>query len=163
MGYGVNPSNLSNLMGRLVKDPVYKEGPKSRRTTFKLAVRRTPWNPNSQVDFIPIVVWDDLAEKCRDALLQGDLIAVVGALRSRTYQNQHKMNVFEIELEAEQIIFIQRSAKNNPEGKDLPQFGLSHKSPSANDQSQGLVGNGSMGVPLVFTNLDTKKLAKEFE
>jgi len=108
--------NSCQFIGWLTKDPEYKEFPNgSKRCIFKLVIRRRFWDPNSEVDYATIVCWGVLAEKCRKILSKGSLVAVKGALRTRTFENSQGMNVFVSEFEAEEVSILRFPTKKTPQ------------------------------------------------
>ena len=77
------------IIGRLTKDPELRYTPNGVAVaTFTLAVDRPINNDNGEreADFIPIVVWQKLAENCANHLRKGRLVAVEGRLQIRTYE-----------------------------------------------------------------------------
>lgn len=85
---------------------------------FTLAVDRPFTNSQSrerEVDFIPIVVWRQLAETCSNYLRKGRLAAVEGRMQVRNYDNNEGRKVYVTEVVADNVRFLesQNSGSNN--------------------------------------------------
>ena len=103
------------LIGRLVRDPDMRYTPNGVAvTTFTLAVDR-PFSSNKgerESDFIPIVVWRQLAEACANHLSKGRLVAVQGRIQTRQYENNDGRKVNVTEVVADTVRFLERSESN---------------------------------------------------
>ena len=78
------------LAGRLVRDPELRYTQTGKAVvSFSLAVnRRFNHNQEQTVDFIPIVVWDKLAEVCSKHLFKGSQVLIKGRIQIRSYDAQ---------------------------------------------------------------------------
>jgi single stranded DNA-binding protein (ssb) len=107
------------LIGRLVRDPDMRYTPNGVAvTTFTLAVDR-PFSSNKgerEADFIPIVVWRQLAEACANHLSKGRLVAVQGRIQTRQYENNDGRKVNVTEVVADTVRFLERAEKQQPSG-----------------------------------------------
>ena len=91
--------NHVTLIGRLTAAPEMRYTPSGKAVAnFDLAVeRRKSGDREKETDFIPVVVWEKLAEICNDYLTKGKLVCIVGSLRTRTYEKDgQKRKAFEI-------------------------------------------------------------------
>jgi len=93
--------NTITLIGRVVAPPEMRYTPGGKAVgQFTLAVdRRAGKNTQEkECDFIPIVVWEKLAEICNEYLTKGKQIAIQGQLRTRSYETQdgQKRKAFEV-------------------------------------------------------------------
>jgi single-strand DNA-binding protein len=91
--------NSVTLIGRVVAPPELRYTPTGKAVAnFDIAVdRRKSGNQDKETDFIPVVVWEKLAEICNEYLTKGKLVCIVGALRTRTYEKDgQKRKAFEI-------------------------------------------------------------------
>lgn len=93
--------NTITLIGRVVAPPEMRYTPGGKAVAqFALAVdRRASKNTQEkECDFIPIVVWEKLAEVCNQYLTKGKQIAIQGQLRTRSYETQdgQKRKAFEV-------------------------------------------------------------------
>ena len=93
--------NASVLMGRLTADPELRHTPNGVAvTSFTLAVDR-PYakaGADRQTDFIDIVAWRTAAEFVSKYFRKGQMMAVQGAIQTRTYTDKdgNKRKAFEI-------------------------------------------------------------------
>ena len=117
--------NHVTLIGRLTRDPELRYTPNGVAVCkFTLAVDRA-FSKEKETDFIPIVVWQKLAEACGNNLGKGRLVAVEGRLQIRSYEkdgNKHRI----AEVVASEVKFLDYGKKNEkPANKtsDGPDFG----------------------------------------
>lgn len=97
------------LIGRLTKDPELRYTPSGIAVaSFTLAVDRAFKNSNGEreVDFIPCVVYRQLAELCSNYLAKGKLAAVDGRLQIRSYDGQDGQRRWVTEVIAENVRFL---------------------------------------------------------
>ena len=83
-------------------------------TTFTLAVDR-PFggeNGKKETDFIPVVVWRQLAETCANYLRKGRLTAVEGRIQVRSYENNENKRVYVTEVVADNVRFLESNGSN---------------------------------------------------
>jgi len=74
------------LVGRLTRDPEVRYTQTGKAVaSFSVAVD-TGFGENKRADFIPIIVWDKLAEICGNNLTKGRRILVEGRLQIRNYE-----------------------------------------------------------------------------
>lgn len=102
------------LIGRLTSDGLLKYTPSGIAVfNFTLAVERNFKNSagEREADFIPIVVYRQLAELCANHLSKGKLAAVDGRLHIRTYDAQDGQKRWVTEVIAENVRFL--SPKDN--------------------------------------------------
>lgn len=79
------------LAGRLVRDPKLRYTQTGKTVaSFTLAVNRRFSHNNEQqtADFIPIIVWDKLAEVCSKHLFKGSQVLIEGRMQVRNYEAQ---------------------------------------------------------------------------
>jgi len=99
------------LIGRLTKDPELRYTPSGVAVAkFTLAVDRpfVKSNGEREADFIPIIVWRQLAESCANHLRQGSLAAVEGRIQVRHYDNNEGRRVYVTEVVADYVRFLSR-------------------------------------------------------
>lgn len=101
--------NKCMLVGRLTKDP---EGRVTSAgvsvTTFTIAVTRR--NNKEEADFINVVTWRGLADNCARYLTKGQQVAVIGELRTRSYETDNGERRFVSELNADEVEFLAKPA-----------------------------------------------------
>lgn len=88
--------NSVNLMGRLTKDPELRQTPNGVSVcSFSIAV---PKQGGEGADFLDCVAWRQTAENITKFFRKGRMIAVTGAIQTRTYTDNEGRNrkVFEI-------------------------------------------------------------------
>lgn len=75
--------NLVYVIGRLVNDPEIKETENNRKvTTITIAVNRSYKNCDGvyETDFIPVILWNGIAENTTEYCKKGDLLGVKGRI-----------------------------------------------------------------------------------
>lgn len=93
--------NFVVLIGRVVATPELRYTPGGKAVAqFTMAVDRSRGgkNENKETDFVPVVVWERLAEICNQYLQKGKLISIQGRLQTRSYETKEgeKRKTFEI-------------------------------------------------------------------
>ena len=74
---------------------------------FRLAVNRRKGKDGKQeTDFLPIVVWDKLADLCSKYLAKGSGAAVAGAIQTRSYTAQDGSKRYVTEIIANEVEFL---------------------------------------------------------
>lgn len=104
------------LAGRLVRDPEVRYTQTGKAVaSFTLAVNRRFSNSDAQqtADFIPIVVWDKLAEVCGNNLVKGSQVLIEGRIQIRSYDAQDGSKRYVTEVIAHEIEFMGSKPINN--------------------------------------------------
>lgn len=107
--------NVAVLMGRLCADPELKHTPNNITVTkFTIATDRdySPKGQDKQTDFIDIVAWRNTAEFVCKYFRKGQLVAVQGAIQTRTYTDKDGNKRKAFELVADSVHFAE-SKKDN--------------------------------------------------
>ena len=121
--------NNINLSGRMTRDPeLRRTGTGKAVVNFTLAVDRGKEDQNGKsADFIPVVVWNRIAEVTEQYCGKGSLVAVSGSLRERIYANREGKNVHVLEVVAESVEFLSvrkastsQGAANGNAGNGVP-------------------------------------------
>jgi single-strand DNA-binding protein len=110
------------LIGRPTKDPELRFTPSGTAVcTFTLAVDRTFKNKDGQkeADFLPIVIWNKLAELTANNVTKGRLIAVSGRIQTRTYEGQDGQKKYITEIIASEVQYLDK--KDKQAGQTAPQ------------------------------------------
>ena len=110
-------------MGRLTADPELKQTQSGVSTcTVNVAVQRdyADGNGERQTDFICVVAWRQTAEFLCKYFRKGSMIAVVGELRTRTYNDKRYPDVkhYVTEVYADKVSFC--GGKNESGGNNDP-------------------------------------------
>ncbi len=127
------------LIGRLTKDPELRYTPQGVAVAqFTLAVDRgfSSNREEREADFIPIVVWRQLAETCANYLRKGRLAAVEGRIQVRNYDNNEGRRVYVTEVIADNVRFLESA---NREG------GGQARDESSGGGNAGGYGGGNAG------------------
>jgi single-strand DNA-binding protein len=93
------------ISGKLTKDAKTQTFTNSIKCSFSVAVERDkrPDEERAKADFIPVVTWKRLADKCQN-LRKGDTVSVIGTIRTGSYEKNGK-TVYTTELWADKIFF----------------------------------------------------------
>ncbi|WP_338433439.1 single-stranded DNA-binding protein [Clostridium tyrobutyricum] len=98
------------LIGRLTKDPdlQFLPGSGTAVTKFTLAVdRRFKKEGQQEADFIPIVVWNKIAESSANYLTKGKLAGIAGRIQTRNYEAKDGHRVYITEVVADEVQFLE--------------------------------------------------------
>ncbi len=103
--------NRVMLVGRLGKDPdVRFTGTGKAVCGFSLATSERWTDETGQkqerTEWHQIVVWGKQAEHCGQHLNKGDLAAIEGNIRSRTYDDKHGQKRYVTEIMAQRVTFL---------------------------------------------------------
>jgi single-strand DNA-binding protein len=107
-------NNVTMLTGRLTKDPEIRYTSTENKAVggFTIAVDKYISKDKKETSFIPIVVWDKLAEWARDYIFQGKKIIVLGYLRTRTWDDDKGVRHYVTEVVAESMDFADDKKKD---------------------------------------------------
>lgn len=92
------------LVGRLASDPEIKETESGKKVSnITLAVPRSYKNMNGEydTDFIPCMVWNNIADNAKEYCKKGDLLGIKGRIQTRQEEDK---NI--IEIVAEKVTFL---------------------------------------------------------
>ena len=106
------------LVGRLTRDPELRYTPSNVAVaTFSLAVNRNFKNQagDREADFISCIMWRKQAENFANWSKKGALVAVVGRIQTRSYDNQQGQRVYVTEVVAESFQTLEK--KDNSENQ----------------------------------------------
>ena len=111
------------LVGNLTRDPE-KRGTASGISIcrFTIAVNRRFANQQGErgADFIPIVAWRGLAENCATYLRKGSKVAVIGEIRTGSYEAQDGSRRYTTEVQADEVQFLDRAPQGGQGGQCAP-------------------------------------------
>ena len=120
--------NDVRLVGRLTRDPDLRYTPKGQAVArLDLAVNRRfkdgmgEWRDD--VTFVPVTVWRETAERCRDRLKKGSPIYVEGRLRSTSWETKDGQKRSGLEVEAYRLQFLAKSGDEGGEPSEPPSGG----------------------------------------
>ncbi|MEX3469780.1 single-stranded DNA-binding protein [Staphylococcus hominis] len=130
------------LVGRLTKDPEYRQTPSGVSVaTFTLAVNRSFTNSQGEreADFINVVVFRKQAENVNKYLSKGSLAGVDGRIQSRNYENNEGRRVFVTEVVADSVQFMDSKGSNQQNNQSQQQGQASaENNPFANDNNANI-------------------------
>lgn len=130
------------LVGRLTKDPEYRQTPNGVSVaTFTLAVNRPFTNSQGEreADFINVVVFRRQAENVNNYLSKGSLAGVDGRIQSRNYENNEGRRVFVTEVVADNVQFMDSKGSNQQNNQSQQQGQApAGNSPFANDNNANI-------------------------
>ncbi|MBI5881714.1 MAG: single-stranded DNA-binding protein [Elusimicrobia bacterium] len=117
IGVRLPEQNQIFLVGRLTHDPDVRFTQKgSAMCRFSIAVNRRykdsatgEWKDDTS--FIPVVVWREVAERCKEKLSKGSPVHVEGRLKSREYDDPktgQKRTVLEVEARRVQFLALSK-------------------------------------------------------
>lgn len=112
-GVRLPEQNQVMLTGRLTRDPeVFFTAQGTAKCWFSIAVNQSykdkatgEWK--EQVAYVPIVVWRQAAERCKEKLRKGNPVHIEGRLRSREYEDKKsggKRTILEVEARRVQFL-----------------------------------------------------------
>ena len=109
------------LVGRLTRDPEVRYTQKGTAVaSFSIAVN-TGFGDNKRADFIPIVVWDKLAEICGNNLTKGRNVLVEGRLQISEYEKDgQKRRTTEVVAQNVEFLDTKQSAAGTPAKSNSP-------------------------------------------
>ena len=99
--------NNVTLMGRMVAEPELKKtGTGKSVTSFTIAVDKySKQGEDKQADFLDIVAWEKTCEFICRYFHKGDMIAIQGAIQTRSYEDKNGNKRKAVEVVAEKISF----------------------------------------------------------
>src|SRR6185503_19262561 len=91
------------ISGRVVRAPEKRFTPNANVavTEFAIAVESAPRNDGqTETNFVKVITWRDLAERCAQEIKKGDLVAVDGRLQINNYQASDGQRKRDVEVDA---------------------------------------------------------------
>lgn len=99
-------------IGNLTRSPESRETSTGKAVcNFTIAIN----GYNDAVDFIPVVVWGTQAKNCAKYLTKGSKVAVVGELKSRSYEDKDGNKRSVLEVVANEIEFLTPKSQEQEE------------------------------------------------
>jgi len=114
------------LMGRLTRDPEMRQTPNGVSVcSFSIAVnRRFAKDGQQNADFINCTAWRQQAEFICKYFQKGAMIAVVGSLQSRSWENQEGKRQYSTDVVVDEVYFTgsrSESQGSSQESSCMPQ------------------------------------------
>lgn len=128
MGGRIGGMNKVILTGRLAQEPEVRYTQSGKAVaSFSLAVNRFGGGDQGQnnVDFIPVVAWEKLAETCGNNLSKGQRVLIEGRLQIRSYEANDGSKRRIAEVVAQSVEFLERKQQpsNGDDGLTVDSFG----------------------------------------
>ncbi|MCM1544735.1 MAG: single-stranded DNA-binding protein [Ruminococcus sp.] len=122
------------LMGRLTADPELRTTTTGKDVcSFCVAIQRrgTERDTQPKTDFINIVAWESTARFVCRYFKKGQMIAIQGAIQTRSYEDKNKVKRIAFEVIAREVSFCGNKGDSTPKPPDnLPNDGFSNAAPS---------------------------------
>ncbi|MDE2314297.1 MAG: single-stranded DNA-binding protein, partial [Elusimicrobia bacterium] len=119
-GVRLPEQNQVMLTGRLTRDPdIFFTQQGTAKCFFSVAVNQNYKDKASgewkqQTTYVPVVVWREAAQRCKDRLRKGSPVYIEGRLRSRDFEDKKtggKRTV--LEVEARRVQFLATEEKDS--------------------------------------------------
>jgi len=109
--------NLMIAIGRLGSDPTMRYTPNGHAvTSFSIATNRSYTNGDgekkTETEWVHVVAWRQLAEICNQFLSKGRLVAVVGRLQTRTWEDDAGAKHYRTEVVAQTVRILDKKPGN---------------------------------------------------
>ena len=108
--------NTATLIGRVTRDPEVRYTPGGLAiASFTLAVDRPKKKGEErEADFIPCTAIGNLAEVMGSYSYKGQLIGILGTIRTGSYTGKDGKKVYTVEITAQRIEFLERKQTEKP-------------------------------------------------
>ena len=109
--------NQAILIGRLTKEPDLRATESGISVcSFTLAVDR---HTDNKADFVPIVVWRNLAEHCTKYLHKGSQVAIRGNIQIRNYTGTDGKKRYVTVVVADEVKFLDKTVQAADENTQM--------------------------------------------
>src|SRR5438094_5392784 len=135
--------NDVRLVGRLTRDPEVRYTPKGQAVArLDMAVNRRfkdgagEWREDTT--FVPVTVWREAAERCRERLKKGSPVYVEGRLRSTSWETKDGQKRSGIEVEAYRLQFLAKmTGEESASGEQEPEAAGEASAPASVQEPVG--------------------------
>jgi len=138
--------NKAIIIGNLAKDPEIRYTASGTAVVKIVVAVNRQWKSQNgekqeEVDFLPVVVWDKMAENVDRYLSKGSSVLVEGRISVRSYEGRDGQKRYATEIMAQTVQFLgggksgESAREDNP--PDNPRTG-----PDSNASRNGYVENG---------------------
>jgi len=108
--------NTFTGIGNLGADPELRTTPSGRCVTnFNMAIDRRFYTGQGEdrrlvreTDWVPVVVWNQLADTCANYLQKGSKVCIEGSIRPRQYTDRNSVQHNTFEIVANRVHFLDR-------------------------------------------------------
>src|SRR5579862_8297373 len=143
--------NDVRLVGRLTRDPEVRYTPKGQAVArLDVAVNRRykdgtgEWREDTT--FVPITVWREAAERCRERLKKGSPLYVEGRLRSTSWETKDGQKRSGLEVEAYRLQFLAKMTGEESGGETAEPAGGSDEPAAPASGAEPVFGRSSAAV-----------------
>ncbi|MDY6037481.1 MAG: single-stranded DNA-binding protein [Eubacterium sp.] len=106
------------FIGRLTKDPTFRQGDTTAIANFSIAIdRQIKAGEEKQADFPRITVFGKQAENAEKYLKKGQLVCVEGSVRTGQFENKKGERVYTTDFIADKVEYL--SWKEDKEDKEI--------------------------------------------
>src|SRR5215467_10251045 len=144
--------NDVRLVGRLTRDPEVRYTAKGQAVArLDLAVNRRfkdgtgEWRDDTS--FVPVTVWREAAERCRERLKKGSPVYVEGRLRSSNWETKDGQKRSGIEVEAYRLQFLAKTTGEESGGEAEPEQAGEPPAPASIQEPVGASSGASDDIP----------------
>lgn len=128
--------NDVRLVGRLTRDPEVRYTAKGQAVArLDIAVNRRykdgtgEWR--EEATFVPITVWREAAERCRERLKKGSPVYVEGRLKSTSWETKDGQKRSGLEVEAFRLQFLEKTGPSDAGDSDSDSVGEGAAAPAS--------------------------------
>ena len=144
MVHGGNRMNVTNLTGRLVKDPELKTTNNGKSVCkFTLAVNRyNITTKQNEADFINCVVWGKkTAENLSKYMSKGGLIGVEGSIKTGSYTDNNGTKKYTTDIWVEKIEYLSKVGESTSDNATSYQASNSYQKTQTKEHFKQQEGN----------------------
>ena len=139
------------LMGRLTRDPEMRQTTGGTQVcSFSIAVnRRFAKDVQKNADFINCTAWRQQAEFICKYFHKGAMIAIVGNLQSRSWENQEGKRQYATDVVVDEVYFTGSRQETQGQGTQDGGFNMTQPAPSAPEADSAFGDIDSMGFQAI--------------
>jgi len=128
--------NDVRLVGRLTRDPEVRYTAKGAAVArLDVAVNRrykdTTGEWREEATFVPVTVWREMAERCRERLKKGSPLYVEGRLKSTSWETKDGQKRSGLEVDAFRIQFLAKTGNEEGGGDASEPVAVGEPAPAA--------------------------------
>ncbi|NLH40093.1 MAG: single-stranded DNA-binding protein [Elusimicrobia bacterium] len=112
------------IVGRLTRDPDFKSTQKGKTFCFFDIASNRRYKDNAtgewkdDTTFVPIAVWGDIADRCKDRIKKGTPVYIEGRLSMSEYTNKDGINIKKLRVVANRVQILESSKDESPDATD---------------------------------------------
>ncbi len=105
------------FIGRLTKEPTFRDGEKTAIANFSIAIDRYVKDGEKTVDFPRITVFGKTAENVKNYLNKGSLVSIEGSVRTGSFEKDGE-KVYTTDFIGEKVTFLDYGKGNKMSEED---------------------------------------------